>query len=413
MRMKNGLAVLFATLWLGSAGVAFSEEIEVLHYWTAGGESKAVGVLKRDMEAEGYTWKDSPIAGGGGQNAMVALKTRVVAGDPPSAVAIRGRSVQEWAEQDVLVNLDPVAANWSANLPPAIDEILKYDGHYVAAPHWIHRVNWMYVNKAMLDEAGGQVPTTWDEFFVVADKMKAAGHTAIAHGGTPYHDAVFFEGIVQSMGVDFYRRAILEGDTEALASPTMVKVFDILRHSQQYFDDAVQGRPWNIAANMVIEGQAGFLFMGDWANGEFANAGKVPGKDYICAPRPGNEGIFTFIADTFVFFKRNGEDEGSKGQMDMASLIETPAYQQEAARFKGAIPALTNASLDGFNDCSKKSAADLKTAAAAGKLVPSQNMGTTDATLGAIRDVVTGFMNSSEDSATAAQKLADAVQAAQ
>lgn len=411
MRSNFLKSILAAGVCLGLSGPAHAEDIEVLHYWTSGGESKAVGVLKKDIEAKGYTWKDFSIAGGGGQNAMVALKARVVAGNPPAAVAIRGPAVQEWAEQGSLVNLDAISANWAKDLPPAINEVLKYDGHYVAVPHWIHRVNWMYINKAMLDQAGGKVPTTWDEFFAVADKMKAAGHIAIAHGGTPYHDAVYFEGIVQSMGVDFYKKAILEGDAQALASPTMVKVFDILRKSQQYFDAGVQGRAWNIAAGMVIEGKAGFLFMGDWANGEFANAGKVPGKDYICAVRPGNDGIFTFIADTFVFFKQKGQDGPTKAQLDMASLIESPAYQEQAAMFKGSIPALTTASVAGFNDCSKKSAADLKTAAAANSLVPSQNMGTTDATLGAIRDVVTKFMNSSQDSASAAKSLSDAVQA--
>ena len=46
---------------------------------------------------------------------------------------------------------------------------------HVAAPFSVHRVNWLYINKAALDKAGGKVPTTWPEFFAVADKMKAAG----------------------------------------------------------------------------------------------------------------------------------------------------------------------------------------------------------------------------------------------
>jgi glucose/mannose transport system substrate-binding protein len=257
---------------VGASGLAAAEELEVLHYWTSGGESKAVGVLKQELEKQGYTWKDSAIAGGGGQNAMTVLKARAVAGDPPAVVQMRGPAVQDWAAQGSLDELDPVAKDWSKELPPAIDSVLKYDGHYYAAPHWIHRVNWMYINKPILDKVGGKVPTNWDELFALLDKMKAAGYIPIAHGGTSYHDGVFFEGIVQSMGVDFYRKAIMELDPNALNSPTMVKVFDILRKSQEYFDSANQGRPWNLAASMVIEGKAGVLFMGDWAKGEFSNA---------------------------------------------------------------------------------------------------------------------------------------------
>lgn len=407
---KRTIAAVFGAL-LSSTTLVQAEDIEVLHYYTSGGESKAVNVLKEDLEKKGYKWVDSAIAGGGGSNAMTVLKTRVVSGDPPKAVQMRGPAVQEWAEQGALAELDPVSGDWDSILPPAIAEVLKYDGHYYAVVNWVHRVNWMYINKPMLDEVGGKVPTTWDEFFDVADKMKAAGHIPIAHGGTPYHDAVYFEGIVQSMGVDFYKKAILEGDEEALNSPTMVQSFDILRKSTQYFDDATQGRAWNVAAGMVIEGKAGFLFMGDWAKGEFSAAGKQPGVDYICAVRPGNEGIFTFIADGFVFFKQNGE-EATPGQLDMAKLIESPDFQVRGAQFKGAIPAVSTAPVDAFDECSKKAAADLQSTAESGGLVPSQNQGTTEAVLGAIRDVVTNFINSDQDSASAAAALASAVQAA-
>jgi glucose/mannose transport system substrate-binding protein len=393
------------------AALAQAEELEVLHYWTSGGESKAVNVLKTEIEKKGHIWKDSAIAGGGGQNAMTVLKTRAVSGNPPAVVQMRGPAVQDWAEQGSLVDLDQIAGGWSNDLPPAILDVLKYKGKIYAAPHWIHRVNWMYINKAALDKAGGKVPTTYEELFQVADKMKAAGYIPIAHGGTAYHDGVFFEGIVQSMGVDFYRKSILELDPKALNSPTMVKVFDILRQSQKYFDDGIQGRPWNLAAAMVIEGKAGILFMGDWAKGEFSNAGKVPGKDYICAARPGTEGMFTFIADTFVFFKQRNQP-ATPGQLALASLIETPAYQEQAALYKGAIPALTTASVANFDDCAKKSAADMKSATASGQLVPAQNQGTSEAVLGAIRDVVTKFLNSTQDSKSAAETLARSVKAA-
>jgi glucose/mannose transport system substrate-binding protein len=409
----SSLAAVFVLLagTIGASAPALTEELEVLHYWTSGGESKAVNVLKAEIEKKGHTWKDSAIAGGGGQNAMTVLKARAVSGNPPAVVQMRGPAVQDWAEQGSLVDLDSVAASWSKDLPPAIVEVLKYKGKIYAAPHWIHRVNWMYINKPILDKVGGKVPTTYDEMFDLADKMKAAGVIPIAHGGTAYHDGVFFEGFVQSMGIDFYRKAILEGDQQALSSPTMVKVFELLRRSQKYFDDGIQGRAWNLAAAMVIEGKAGILFMGDWAKGEFSNANKVPGKDYICAARPGTEGMFTFIADTFVFFKQRNQP-ASPGQLALASLIETPAYQEQAALFKGAVPALTTASVANFDDCAKKSAADMKSAMAAGTLVAAQNQGTSEAVLGAIRDVVTKFMNSNQDAASAAAALARAVKAA-
>jgi glucose/mannose transport system substrate-binding protein len=411
MGVSKAVALFLAATWLGGVGSARAEDLEVLHYWTSGGESKAVNVLKGEIEKKAFTWKDSAIAGGGGQNAMTVLKSRAVAGDPPAVVQMRGPAVQDWAENGALVDLDKVAGGWSKVLPPAIFNVLKYKNKIYAAPHWIHRVNWMYINKAILDKAGGKVPTTREELYQVADKIKAAGFIPIAHGETAYQDGVFFEGIVQSMGIDFYRKAILEGDQQALTSPTMVKVFDTVRESQKYFDDGVQGRPWNLAAAMVIEGKAGILFMGDWANGEFKNAGKVPGKDYVCVPVPGTEKMFTFIADTFVFFKQH-DQPASPGQLALASLIMTPEYQEKAAFYKGAIPAITTASVAEFDDCAKKSAADMKASISSDTLITSQNQGTSEARLGAIRDVVSKFMNSKQDSKGAAEALAKAVKAA-
>ncbi len=51
-----------------------------------------------------------PVAGGGGEAAMTALRARVTAGDPPTAVQMLGFDILDWAEQGALGNLDDVAA---------------------------------------------------------------------------------------------------------------------------------------------------------------------------------------------------------------------------------------------------------------------------------------------------------------
>ena len=378
------------------AGSAKAEDLEVLHYWTSGSEAKAVDVLRQKFNAEGYVWKDSAVAGGGGQNAMTVLKARAVAGDPPGAVQMRGPAIHDWADQGMLDELDSVAGNWKDELPKAINDTLLYKGHYYSVPHWIHRTNWLWINKHILDKVGAKPPTTWDEFFAVADKMKAAGYTAIAHGDDTYQDGYLLEPIIESMGPDFFRKAILDSDPSALNSPTMVKVFDILRKEQGYFDEGIHGRAWNQSAHMLIDDKAGMFFMGDWAKGEFTNANLKPDSDFLCVNAPGTGGEFTFIADTFVFFKQHGQPL-SAAQAAIAKLIMSTDYQQKAAKFKGSIPALTTASMAGFDSCAQKSAADYKDAAAHDKLMPSMNQASQEAVLGAIRDTVAKFLNSSED----------------
>ncbi|MGI4861828.1 MAG: sugar ABC transporter substrate-binding protein, partial [Janthinobacterium lividum] len=157
MKIRTSIVALTTAGLLSGASVAqAAQSLEVLHWWTSGGESKAVGVLKQDMEKEGYQWKDVAVAGGAGANAMTALKTRVISGNAPSAAQIKGPAIEEWAEQDLLQNIDPATKGWAQALPPEIDKIIKHDGHYVAAPFSVHRVNWLWVNADLLKKVGAQ-----------------------------------------------------------------------------------------------------------------------------------------------------------------------------------------------------------------------------------------------------------------
>ncbi|MDG4897572.1 ABC transporter substrate-binding protein [Mesorhizobium sp. WSM4976] len=406
-----GIGLLMTTAAAYAGGT-----VEVLHWWTSGGEAKAVGELKKSFESQGGTWIDSPIAGGGGDAAMTALRARVVAGNPPAAVQLKGPGIQEWARQDVLNDVDEVAQKeqWDKVLPPVLAAIMKYDGKYVAAPVNIHRVDWFWANPAVLAKVGiSEMPKTWDEFNADADKLKAAGITPLAHGGQPWQDATIFENVVLGVGgADFYRKAMVELDPNALTSDTMVKSFDQLRKLRGYVDANFSGRDWNLATAMVMRGEAGFQIMGDWAKGEFLAAGKKPGVDFVCAPTPG--GAFNLNADSFTFFKVHGADR-LEGQKVLASLIMSPGFQETFNLAKGSIPARTDVSLDKFDACAVKSHEDLLAAIKNNTLVPSMahEMAVPRSVRGEFLDLVTKFFNSDMSSADAVKELAAAVKRAQ
>ncbi|AJX17604.1 sugar ABC transporter substrate-binding protein [Burkholderia ubonensis] len=403
-------ALCAAGLMAGAAAAQAAENVTVLHWWTSGGESKAVGVLKDDLQKQGYVWKDFAVAGGAGAAAMTALKTKVISGDAPSAAQIKGPLIQDWAEQGVLVNIDQATGDWKQNLPPEIDKIMKYKGHTVGAPFSVHRVNWLYINKAALDKIGAKAPATWPEFFAVADKLKAAGIQPIAMGGQPWQDLTLWEDVVLSQGPAFYKKALVDLDQATLTSPQMLDVFNTVRKIQGYFDSGRNGRDWNLATAMVINGKAGMQFMGDWAKGEFETAGKKAGKDYICAPVPGTANAFTFNVDSFVFFQQKGQSAATPGQLALAKTIMTPDFQEQFSLLKGSVPVRLGVKMDKFDDCAKKSYADEQTAIKSGGFVPSlaHGMAQGDATAGAITDVVTKFMNSQQDSKSAVAALAKA-----
>ena len=418
MRLKLKLATTAAMALGLTASVAMAEDVEVLHWWTAGGEAAALNVLKEDLAGKSIGWKDMPVAGGGGEAAMTALRARVTAGNPPTAVQMLGFDILDWANQgDVLANLDDAAAaeGWDAVIPAAIQKFSKPNGHWIAAPVNVHSTNWVWANKAVLDELGIAQPTNWDEFVAALQKVKDSGKVALAHGGQPWQEATIFDSaVLASGGPEFYQKSMIDLDPAALNSPEMVAAFDKMAQMRGFVDDNFSGRDWNLASAMVINGEAAFQIMGDWAKGEFLRAGKVPGKDFLCFRVPGTEGVVTFNSDEFVMFKQT-DPAAQAAQMEMAKAVESPAFQSAFNIVKGSVPARTDVSDEGFDDCGKQGIKDLKAASEAGTLLGSMGHGHANpaAVKNAMYDVITAHFNGEYDSKQAAEELAAAVEAAQ
>lgn len=404
--------ILAATAALCASGAAHAAQVEVLHYWTSGGEARSIAELKKTLAARGVIWKDFAVAGGAGENAATALKARVMSGGAPTAAQVKGPAIQEWGQEGVLANIDAVAKaeKWDTLLPPAVASIMKYKGSYVAAPVNVHRVNWLWVNPAVLQKAGAKAPATLDEFFAAADKIKAAGMIAVAHGGQPWQDATMFESVALGVGgADFYKKALVQLDPAALTSPAMVKTFDTLARIKTYIDRDSAGRDWNLATAMVINGKAGMQFMGDWAKGEFTAAGKKAGADYLCLPAPGTAKAYTFNIDSMLMFRKPKADD-QKSQQILASAIMSPQFQEVFSLNKGSIPVRAGVPKTRFDSCAQQSMADMDASSKAGSFVPSMahNMAVGSAAQGAIMDVIARFMNSAMTSKDAVAALAKA-----
>ena len=405
-----GVAV---ALGLGTVSAVQAQDVEVLHWWTSGGEAAALDVLKQDLETQGVGWQDMPVAGGGGEAAMTTLRARVTAGNAPTAVQMLGFDITDWANEGVLGNLNAVAAeeNWDEVVPTALQAFAKHDGNWISAPVNVHSTNWVWINKAALDDAGGKVPTTWEELVAVLDAMKANGVTPLAHGGQPWQDATVFDAVVLSMGNDFYQQTMIDLDPEALAGDDMIEVFNRMATLRSYVDDNFSGRDWNLASAMVIEGTAGMQMMGDWAKGEFVKAEQTPGEDFLCIRFPGTQGSVTFNSDQFAMFGQ--EDGDSEAQLKMASSIMNPVFQSAFNVVKGSAPARTDVPNDDFDDCGKKAMSDLAEANTANSLFGSMAHGhaAPAAVKNAVYDVVTQHFNGELSSEEAAEELANSIEA--
>ncbi|UJZ95554.1 ABC transporter substrate-binding protein [Photobacterium damselae subsp. damselae] len=412
---------LVATLLSGlvSSHVSLAGDIEVLHWWTSGGEAKSAQVLQQMMELQGHHWHNFAVAGGGGESAMTILKTRAVSGNPPTAAQLKGHDLQEWGRLGFLTSLDRIAQEqqWDKVLPPVIANIMKYDGNYVAAPVNVHRVNWLWANPKVFKAAGATIPISLDDFFVQAKKIKQAGFVPLAHGGQPWQDVTLFENVALAvLGSTNYKRAFVTLDPKVLNGDQMVEVFRQFKRMREVIDPRFEGQSWNKATAMVIEGKAAMQIMGDWAKGEFVQANLKPGKDYICVPAPGTDQQFAYNIDSFAFFKLNGSAEDEKAQQDLAQTIMSPAFQSLFNLTKGSIPVRLDMDMSEFDQCALESMKDLKATSKTKHFVPSisQGLATTSYVQSAISDVVSEFFHDpNAKPQQAAKQLARAIRAAE
>ena len=405
--MKDRMKLLLMGAALIAASIpAHAEDkpqAEVMTSWTSGSEAAALDVIKQEFEKRGGVWKDSSIAGFGAADA--AFQNRLVAGDPPAAKqAVIGLANTDFVNQGLLNSIDDVAkaGKWADVLPKSIYDLISYNGKVYLSPSDAHGESWVFYSKDTFAKAGvTEEPKSWDEFFAVLDKLKAAGIQPVAWGGQSWQESKVFNMILLTqVGIDGFLKIYTDREKNDAATEGVKKTLDILGKLRGYVDEGAAGRNWNDATAMVITGKAGVQFMGDWAKGEFVAAGKQPGKDYGCMLAPQSPGM-VYVADSFSFPKI-ADAASQKGQALLAEVAMDPAVQVEFSLRKGSVPMRTDVDKSKLDICAQKGLELMS----AGKIVPDQALILSPQQAGALNDFVDEFWtNPSEDSASGAEKF--------
>ncbi|MBP8219574.1 ABC transporter substrate-binding protein [Aeromonas allosaccharophila] len=389
--------------WLSFSVIALlslpvcASQVEVLHWWTSGGEAKAVEVLKSEWTEQGNQWNDFAVQGGGGKSAMTVLKSRALAANPPEAAHLKGYELKEWAGLGFLRDLSPMAEHlgWYAKMPPMVRATLSQSDALMAVPTGIHRVNWLWLNRKVFEQQKLTPPTSWAQFVTIADQLKKRGITPLAIGNEPWQLAVLFETVALGEGgKEFYRKAFLEQDSATLTGPDMVRVLTRFQQLRAYVPQKYAGLKWHQATNLLESGGAAMQVMGDWVKGELSAGNYRPGEDIACLPSPGSAGLFSYNLDSIAMFKQRDPAQ-LQAQGELAQLLMTPTFQAEFNRVKGSIPALTNPDMSKFDRCAVRSYQDFLLAEKQDNLLPSmaEGMATPTNMRQAIMDVLSNYFN--------------------
>ena len=119
--MTRHRMLFFVALAMLLAQRTSAQDAQVMHWWTSGGESRAVAVFAKEYEKRGGKWIDGASVGPQAEHA--AVLNAIAGGNPPAAFQWNiGVAVRQLAEQGVLANLDDLAraGNWNQHLPPLL-----------------------------------------------------------------------------------------------------------------------------------------------------------------------------------------------------------------------------------------------------------------------------------------------------
>lgn len=376
--MKKAFAklciVLVAALLLAAPQASQAKELtgdlEIFSWW-AGDEGPALQALIDIYKEQnpGVNVINATVTGGSGVNARAVLKTRMLGGEPPDSFQVHAGQelIGTWVKADRMEDLTPLfqEQGWMKVFPEGLIKLIGTEDGIWSVPVNIHRSNVMWYVPANLEKWGVEAPKSWDEFFAVAPKLKAAGVTPLSLGQNWTANHLWESVALAAMGADNWD-ALWAGKLK-FDSPEAVKAWEMMGKVLEFTNADASSLSWQQATDMVIDGRAAFNIMGDWAAGYMVTTKKMaPGKDFGYMASPGTTGEFMFLADSF------GLPKGAPNRDNAVAWLKVLGSKEGSDAFnpiKGSISARTDSDLSKYNAYLQSAAADFGKDRVVGSLV--------------------------------------------
>lgn len=318
-------------------------QVEVFSWWTGGGEAAGLEAMIEVFDAEypDIEFINAAVAGGAGTNARAVLATRLQSGDPPDSW--QGHAGQELIGTYVAGGqIEPLndlyeAEGWIDVMPETLIPLISEDGNIYSVPVNIHRANVLWYNPAILEANDVAVPATIDEWLAALETLDAAGVTPLALGEQWTQMHLLETVLLGTLGSEAYD-GLWDGSTDwgSAEVTTALENFEMLLG---YTNSDFASLTWQDAAQLVVNGDAAFNVMGDWAEGYFRELGFEPMTGYGWAPVPGTGGVFQFLSDSFTLAVGAPHPEGAEAWLKIAG---SRAGQEAFNPVKGSICARTD-----------------------------------------------------------------------
>jgi len=335
-------------------------KLTIYHWWTAGGERQAIDALYAVYKNDnpGVEIFDSPAAGGGGGIMRAAVKTMLMAGQPPDTFQI---------------TYGPgMVTSWSTYLEPIDDlftdfpipETLKNWGkgwggqHYYCMPLNIHRSSNIWYNMKLVNKLGIKMPIeTVDAFFEACKVAKAGGLTPFAFGtggGQRFWLNYLLEWFMlaaPSGGAD-YVNSFNAGTAHPATDPAVRTALENLENLwKNYVNSDFGALTWDEAGKVLMRDEGVFHYMGDWQKGAFVAAGWKPDVDFGHQPAPGTAGASIAHGDSFALVKNAPHPTAVR---KFLQTLKSAKGEEAFCVIKGASPPRSDTPLDRFDPMQRR-----------------------------------------------------------
>lgn len=178
--------------------------------------------------------------------------------------------------------------SWRESFLPGSLDRYEYQGKIYGIP-LLYSINAVWYNKNLFEERGWETPTTWDEFFALCEKIRAAGIWPLAFQGRypGYIGSVIDNAYYHLAGRErFYQQKdLVPGSFD---NPEFVEALRLTqRTAQDYFQPGALGMSHTESQLEFFLGHTAMVFCGSWLKSEMM--GKIPDGFRLGAfnlPRP-------------------------------------------------------------------------------------------------------------------------------
>lgn len=340
----TGLSGCLSSLTGGTATV------ELLHGWSGGDGKAAFESMAEGFREESDVELDvKPIGGSGNTSLDTRISQRVKNDNPPASWAEwPGANLKQFTSDGILGDIEGDV--WTDEVKDAYLEgpmnAAKVDGNFVSVPTNIHRLNNLFYNISVVEEAGVD-PASIDSPTALVDALETVESetdaTGFAHATSGAWTSVqlFATVFIGQHGSSAYQEFVSGNGSKSQVAESL----EALVSYGDYMPGDASSIGFQEAGTMVREGNAAFMHQGDWLAGMFQGNDFEFEDGWGHVPYPGTEGVYQLNMDSWVFPTDGPASEGAK---EWLSYCATKDAQVRFNTQKGSIPPRGDVSMEEF-----------------------------------------------------------------